>query len=109
MYLAHISGRKVLDIKKPAYTNGQNILDIQKVQHLLLGKKMYLTYISGWKVLNTEIAKQFSPSYKKSQKVNNSEIIPSEITTLHIDYTIKLFAKVLDVRCLLSQKPSTIE
>lgn len=70
---------------------------------------MYSTCMSGQKFLDAEIAKQSFLFPKKSQKVNNVEIILSEVTTLCINHIIKLCAKAWDTRHLLSQKPSTIK
>lgn len=109
MYSAHINSREVLDVKILSHVSGQKVLDVEKIKHLPLKKKMYLTRISDQKVLDAEMVKQSFSSCKKSQKVDDTEIIPSEVTTSCTSRTIKLISKAWDVRCLLDQRPSITE
>lgn len=59
-------------------------------------EKMYLTYTSGQKILDAEIAKQFSSAYKRMREVDDVEIIPSKINTSRTGCMIKLSAKARD-------------
>lgn len=93
MHLAHASGWKVLNVEKPTHASGRKVLDVEKVKYLSLGEEMHLTCTSDQKILEDEIAKQSSPPCKKSQKVDDAEIIMSEVTTSGNGRTIKLFAK----------------
>lgn len=47
MYSAYISGWKVIDIKISTHVSGQKVLNIEKIEYLLLGKERYLTCTSG--------------------------------------------------------------
>lgn len=68
-----------------------------------------MTYKSGQKILNIEIIKQSFLLCKKSQKVDNTEIILLEVTISYKGHMIKLFTKAQDARCLSGQKLSIIE
>lgn len=109
IYSTHIIGQEVLDIEIPSYVSGRKVLNIEKAKHPPLREKMYLTCTSSRKVLNAKITKQSSPTHKRSQKVDDVEVIPSEVTTSRTSHMIKLSAKARDVRYLLGQKPSTTE
>lgn len=78
MYSAYASGREVPDVEKPTYVSGQKVLDVEKAKYTSLGKEMHSTCTSGQKVLDAEIAKQSFLSRKKSQKVDDAEIISLE-------------------------------
>lgn len=84
--------------------SGQNILDIEKTAQPPSEDVLYLTCTSGRKVLDVKKVKQSSLICKKSQKVDDAEIIPSilyaeNITTkTHTRRTIKLNAKAKEVR-----------
>lgn len=62
-------------------TSDQEVLEIKKAKQPFLEKEMCSTRARGQKFLDVEKAKQSSPSCKKSQKVNNTETIPSKVTT----------------------------
>lgn len=66
---------------------------------------MHLTRTSGPKVLDTEIAKQSFPPYKRSRKVDDAKKILLEVTTLYTGHIIKLSAKARDAKCLSGQRP----
>ncbi len=105
----HASGQKVLNVEKPTHASGQKVLDIEKAKYPPLGEEMHLTCASSRKVLDVEIAKQFSPPCKRSQKVDDTEIILSEVNTSRIGHTIKLSAKARDAKHLSDQRLSTKE
>ncbi len=93
MHSTHTSSREVLDIEKPTHASGQKVLDVEKAKHPPLEEEIHLTRASGRKVLDAEIVKQSFPPCKKSRKVDNAKIIPSEVTTSYTDRTIKISAK----------------
>ncbi len=70
---------------------------------------MHLTRASGRKVLDVEIAKQSFPPRKKSRKVDDVEIIPSEVTISQTGCTIKLSTKARDAKRSSGQRLSTKE
>lgn len=65
--------------------NSQKVLDAKKADQPPLDDKLYSTCISGWKVLDMKKAKQSFPLYKRSQKVNNTKIIPSITTGTYVE------------------------
>ncbi len=109
MHSAHASDQEVLKVEKPTHASGQKVLDVEKVKHLPLEKEMYSTRASGWKVLDVDIAKQSSPPRKRSQKVDDAEIIPLEVTTSYTGRIIKLSAKARVAKRSSGQKPDAKE
>lgn len=69
--------------------SGQKILDIEKTNQLSLNDELYLICVSDQKILDAKNVKQFFLPCKKNWKVDDIEIILLIVTITHNENVVK--------------------